>query len=248
MEKNKLLLAVGLTKVGLPKVGLPKVGLLRNSTDRVAQIIRPHPIVEPLVLSARKVSYVVSPLWASLLLYLSISFTVDCRAIDLSSFQKPNAAIKEFAESLHKQLLTGQKSVPLLKEKPTIGTDQFYIFATLGLKKNHLKALIEDAKRFNGVVVIRGLKNNSFKETIDYLSSILKKEHEGVQIDPTLFRKYNVTSVPAFVLATTDQFDLLRGNVTARFALSKMQTHGKLSAAAKKRLNYEKSNSIDHAV
>lgn len=115
-----------------------------------------------------------------------------------------------------------------------------YVFASLGLKKKHLKALVEDAKRFGGRVVIRGLKNGSFKDTISYLNSILQKEHEGVQIDPTLFRKYNVISVPAFVLLNENQYDIVRGNVTARFALSKMRAHGDLSTQANERLGYAK--------
>lgn len=84
------------------------------------------------------------------------------------------------------------------------------------------------------------MKNNSLRETIEYLSSILKKEHEGIQIDPNLFRQYVVKSVPTFVLANQDKFDCIRGNVTARFALSKMKEHGDLAGAALERLNYER--------
>jgi conjugal transfer pilus assembly protein TrbC len=80
------------------------------------------------------------------------------------------------------------------------------------------------------------------------------QETKSIGIDPRLFRAFNVTSVPAFVVVTSD-FDLcdgfdcktvapphdrMSGNVTVRYALEAMATGGgpgaRIAATALKQL------------
>ena len=117
---------------------------------------------------------------------------------------------------------------------------EFYIFATLGLNQKLLKDLITSARNYKGAVVLRGLKEDSFIKTFEYLKQILGKENEGVLIDPTLFRKFEIRSVPAYVLSDGKDYDSIRGNVTAKFALSQIADKGQLKEEAKKVLSYAK--------
>jgi type-F conjugative transfer system pilin assembly protein TrbC len=192
-------------------------------------------------------------------LLIGFQLNSDASHIDLSAFQtQNNTEVASFARNLSQELEKKQQSAQTPNWLKTLEDNsqkslmeqhfkmphnkdaEFYIFASLKLKQKHLKALIEDAKRFGGAVVIRGLKNGSFQETIGYLNRILEKDSEGVLIDPTLFRKYYVTSVPVFVLADEDHHDIIRGNVTARFALLKMKLRGDLSSQANERLTHGK--------
>ena len=114
-------------------------------------------------------------------------------------------------------------------EKPN-----FYVFVTLAMP--HFKALVQDAKKYDATLVIRGLKDDSFIKTAKYLQEILKEDSEGILIDPTLFRKYQVKKVPTFVIAIDDAYDKLSGNVTIQYALNKIISDGELGNLAKELL------------
>ena len=119
---------------------------------------------------------------------------------------------------------------------------QLYVFITLGMKVKNIHALLVEAKRYHAQVVIRGLKNDSFLETASFIREIAKKESEGVVIDPNLFRKYNIQTVPTFILAKDcglfesnkcdSAYDQLEGNVSIKYALEKMKAGGDLNAEA----------------
>ena len=95
--------------------------------------------------------------------------------------------------------------------------------------------MIDDVGRAGGVVVFRGLPQNSAKALTAALSKIARQGEalDGVGIDPRLFRAFAVEAVPAYVVTTSD-FDLcdgfdcttqvpphdrMTGNVTAAHAL-----------------------------
>lgn len=108
-------------------------------------------------------------------------------------------------------------------------------FASLAMPPAALKAMIRDVSAAGGVVVLRGFPQGSAKAFAAALGKLaLDEEALGqVGIDPRLFRAFNITAVPTYVVASSD-FDLcdgfdcqtavpphdrLSGNVTASFAL-----------------------------
>ena len=113
----------------------------------------------------------------------------------------------------------------------TADKPNFYVFVTLSMP--NLKVLVSDAKKYDAILVIQGLKEDSFLKTANHLKEILKEESEGILIDPTLFRKYKVKKVPTFVIATNDAYDKLSGNVTIWYALNKLISDGELGDFAK---------------
>jgi type-F conjugative transfer system pilin assembly protein TrbC len=115
----------------------------------------------------------------------------------------------------------------------------FYIFISFSLSKQNLAEMMSFAKNYQGQLVLRGLKNNSFKQTTAYLQEIgLTGEESGVMIDPVLFDTYKITEVPSYVLSNSELcppnisckpiYDKLTGNVTAKFALEKFAKSGDL--------------------
>lgn len=112
---------------------------------------------------------------------------------------------------------------------------QFIVFASLSMPPESLRPLIRDTSKAGGAVVFQGFPGNSMKAFQQGITKVIDQGQEtrSLGIDPRLFRAFNVTSVPAFVVVTSD-FDLcdglncktvppphdrMSGNVTVRYAL-----------------------------
>ncbi|MFM2099270.1 MAG: type-F conjugative transfer system pilin assembly protein TrbC [Pseudomonadota bacterium] len=133
---------------------------------------------------------------------------------------------------------------------------QFIVFASLSMPPESLKSLIRDTSKAGGAVVFQGFPGNSMKAFQQGLAKVLEQGQEtrSIGIDPRLFRAFNVTSVPAFVVVTSDfdvcdgfdcktatpPHDRMSGNVTVRYALETMATGGgpgaRIAATALKQL------------
>jgi hypothetical protein len=77
---------------------------------------------------------------------------------------------------------------------------QLYVFVSLSMPQSRLINLLQEAKLYGGIVVLRGLKNNSYKDTANFMQPIIKKAAAGIIIEPNLFEKYDVNKVPTFIL------------------------------------------------
>lgn len=112
---------------------------------------------------------------------------------------------------------------------------QLMVFASLSMPPESLKPLIRDTAKAGGVVVFNGFPGNSMKAFQEGIVRVVDNQasYNHIGIDPRLFRAFHVTSVPVFVVATSDfdpcdgfdcvttvpPHDRLSGNVTLRHAL-----------------------------
>ena len=74
--------------------------------------------------------------------------------------------------------------------------EQILIFVSFSLPDSALQSYYQEAQLLGGRLVMRGLKNNSFKDT--QVKTI--KLGISFDIDPTLFEEYGITTVPTIVL------------------------------------------------
>jgi conjugal transfer pilus assembly protein TrbC len=119
---------------------------------------------------------------------------------------------------------------------------RFIAFASLSMPPAALRDMIGRVNAAGGVVALRGFPAGSAKVLTEALSKVAADQDQlgSVGIDPRLFRAFNVTAVPTYVVASTD-FDLcdgfdcqtqipphdrLSGNVTADFALETIARGG----------------------
>ena len=76
-----------------------------------------------------------------------------------------------------------------------------------------IKGWITQAQKINAPIYIRGLVNNSFKDTMQVINILAQDQNNqqdqqnqknqiGLLIDPALFKKYSITQVPAVVVET----------------------------------------------
>lgn len=106
------------------------------------------------------------------------------------------------------------------------------IFVSFSMSNDSLKGWMKEAEMIHAPLVIRGLINNSFKETINRIGELTKDNHGGLQIDPTLFERFDVKKVPAVVVVKDNNciptmscsldYDIVYGDVTLTYALNKI--------------------------
>src|SRR5262249_14246652 len=129
--------------------------------------------------------------------------------------------------SEHPQLCSTK---PLAVTKAEERYPRLLIFVSFSMPIETLRQLSLQVHQAGGKLVLRGLINNSFKETIPKL----KELGAEVLIDPTLFRTYRIDKVPAFVLQEKSplfpgeavRHDILYGNVSLPYALKQFTEKG----------------------
>lgn len=97
------------------------------------------------------------------------------------------------------------------------------VFISSSMPRIALQELMIEARQHNARLVIRGMVNDSMKETAKFV----KELNGGVEIDPKIFQKYQIRQVPVFLIPlknkTTKKKEvrIVRGNVGLSYALQK---------------------------
>jgi conjugal transfer pilus assembly protein TrbC len=105
-----------------------------------------------------------------------------------------------------------------------ISVSLLYVFVSFSMPDEAWITLSRDVQNVGGILVLRGLPGDSFKNLARKMHFLRQKGvHATVQIDPQLFTKFSIQSVPCFVVTDGDKFDKLNGNVSLAFALEKME-------------------------
>lgn len=86
-------------------------------------------------------------------------------------------------------------------EGPKPRNEKLMVFVSLSMPEKSLIRLSQDMQQAGGVMVLRGLVNNSIKETMPALQEVAKNGGRLI-IDPTLHRDYEVDSVPTFIVSS----------------------------------------------
>ena len=109
------------------------------------------------------------------------------------------------------------------------GPPQPIVFVSSSMPKTALQELALEARKHKARLVIRGMVNNSMKET----GTLAKEINHPLDIDPKLFKKYGVAEVPTFAVpyGNKDEKDgegkkgiewrVIRGNIKLTYALEK---------------------------
>ena len=74
------------------------------------------------------------------------------------------------------------------------------IFASLSMPEATLRALITDAQKTRALLVLRGVQDSSLRKTTERIQALMGDARTAWNIDPALFRRFDVRAVPAFVL------------------------------------------------
>lgn len=84
------------------------------------------------------------------------------------------------------------------------------VFVSSSMGTELLKTYAKEARRYGGVLVFNGLPDNSWVKLNKTVTEIVgNEEGVGIQIDPEEFDRFNIKTVPAFVLIK--EADLITG-------------------------------------
>ncbi len=116
------------------------------------------------------------------------------------------------------------------------------VFISFSMPDKSIVSTLQNANKIQASVVIRGLIHNSFKDTLVRMASIVKEAGGGgVELNPPVFKKFNIQKVPAFVVLPShdtcqsekiceiSQFDVVYGDIPLNYALNSIRDHGDVS-------------------
>ncbi|CUI18202.1 Type IV conjugative transfer system pilus assembly protein TrbC (plasmid) [Candidatus Protochlamydia naegleriophila] len=108
----------------------------------------------------------------------------------------------------------------------------FIVFMSFSVPDDVWLSLSKELESIDGLIVLQGLPNNSFKELAEHLIHLKNKGMNAtVQLHPQLFNQYEISHVPSFVLREGPSFDKVTGNVSVGYALYVMLEKGETKKA-----------------
>ena len=169
---------------------------------------------------------------------------LESNKIKLEEYNKQNIHIIEEAtkassknsENLSKQIQTSQNNASQLlnqvlqnqrvlsknheQNEYNQGIDkkeaELIICVSFSMPKEMLKSYLEQARIYAGRLVVRGLINNSFKQTVKALT-LDKNQVLKIEINPKIFKDFNVTRVPTIIYISKEGKTKLNENEYYKF-------------------------------
>lgn len=102
-----------------------------------------------------------------------------------------------------------------------------HVFVSFSMPAPLLEQTLKECAHYHVSAYLNGLAENSMKKTAQKVMDLSKKVPDlNLQIDPTLFEKYNIKEVPAIVCENGDTFDILKGNIKLKEVFNRFITSG----------------------
>ena len=121
------------------------------------------------------------------------------------------------------------------KEEDSALSENLYVAVSLSMPASTLVTLSDQVSKAGGRLVIRGLKNNSFEDTVAAVKG-LSENGVAIDINPKVFREFKIIKVPSFVVISSSGIDKMTGNVGLRYALEEFVSSGDAKEEAGKSL------------
>ena len=135
---------------------------------------------------------------------------------------------------------------PILKQSranPNEGAKGVMVFVSLGMPDTSLQQLLMQSQDLQVPLIVRGILPQGFTATIKHMNRLIsnrgKTISSGFAINPKWLTQFGITQVPAFVAikpgkclpkepCTSDDFDVIYGNVSMYDALGLLAKHGQV--------------------
>lgn len=111
-----------------------------------------------------------------------------------------------FDKSASKTLLDTSEKYVSEYEENTQGLEAYgnktpIVFVSFSMGDELIKRYLEESKKTKSLIVLRGFYKNDMRETMMKIGEMSNKDDpSGLIIDPTLFQRFGVNTVPTFVL------------------------------------------------
>ena len=113
------------------------------------------------------------------------------------------------------------------------------ILISLSMPKESIISYLQEARTLHASVVMRGLVNQSFKETVQSINALVTAAGGGgIEINPQVFKALSIQAVPTVVVMAdygcinrgvcdaNRDYDLIAGNIPIAAALKEIRDHG----------------------
>lgn len=123
------------------------------------------------------------------------------KSLDKQVFTMPEYVDEARNQRYMKQAFEGADTMATTSSQPALKSGPApMVLISLSMPESTIKALIHETFALGGGVVVRGLVEGDFEKTITRIRDLAGKNAGGIMIDPTLFKRFKVARVPAFVL------------------------------------------------
>lgn len=149
-------------------------------------------------------------------------------------------AMSNFREMINLPGFDSDLKEEILKPRPSL-----QIFISSSMPKQLIKEYSNQARKYGGVLVLRGLPGGSMRKLSDFVMDI-GEEGAGMQIDDEAFAAYGISTVPAIVLSepatifagksSASRFDKVMGNIKISAALELFAASGDMRSEARELL------------
>jgi conjugal transfer pilus assembly protein TrbC len=113
-------------------------------------------------------------------------------------------------------------------------SDHLYLFFSLGMPEGSIRMMIEDAEKTGAILVLRGFKEADLGKTRDEIGRLIGSNKVEVDINPVLYKNFQIKEVPAMVLTRVscesckdqpreDDFIKLSGDVRLKWGLETLE-------------------------
>ena len=106
---------------------------------------------------------------------------------------------------------------PLAEPPPRLA-----VLVSFAMPAASLRRLARDAGTLGAPLLLRGLRDNSMRATLQAVTQIDEAGAANWLVEPRLFQELRVAGVPLFVLEDGDERLLVRGDVALAYALERM--------------------------
>ena len=105
----------------------------------------------------------------------------------------------------------------------------------MSIRDEAIQEIMQLSSYYKIPVYINGLINNSMKDTtLKFIKLFGNESNYGLGIDPNIFSKFNINSVPVLIIECDSTYDKVAGNIPISQALEKVAESGDCSDIAKK--------------
>lgn len=197
------------------------------------------------------ISFIIISLSVSSLVYAS-NINVN-QSFDLNEIKQLSTQEVEKHSQFINKLFSDKKNSS--KANSVKKADGVILFVSFSMPEELLIELSMQAQKYNIPLVIKGLVNNDFKETLGKIQEVKTKatathrDFHGVSIDPIWFEQFDIKNVPALVLTHrggecelqkvchNQAYDVVYGNSPVKNSLQQISnSDSKFSNLAKKLL------------
>lgn len=130
---------------------------------------------------------------------------------------------------------------------PDLNKPVLRVFVSSSMGKGALRQYVDEAKKYKAVLVFNGLPEGSWLKLSDLVMSISDEfDNVAMQIDDEAFRRFDVKSVPSFVLSEEEGWEIeqserlakdkVSGNIGIKAALEIFAGEGDMAAEAERML------------